>query len=140
MAISQEGLAAERLLSIHGKRLGMDKSDFLVGSKPIREVVTNATTDSSGTNILNHGYHTVSSTTSGGWVVDDPVPGCKVFIGAISASTNAITFNNATVYSTNGVASSSAKFNAIGESITLVGISTASWMCTSNVNAVVFSS
>lgn len=140
MAFSLENLRAKIATSIHGRRLGIDNDGFLVGAKPVRNIVTNATTSTTATDIPNSGYHTVNSTTDGGWDVADPVPGCEVTITAISASTNTLTFNSATVYSTNGIASSQAVMNALGESITLQGVSTSQWVCTSNNSAVVFSS
>lgn len=140
MAQSRAAQQARSRTSIHGKRIGLTHDDYLVGPKQHLNVVTNATTSSSGTNLLNYGFHTINSSTDGNWVLDDPTPGCHVDIVSITASTNQLTFNNSVVYTTNGIASSSATFNAIGEAIHLVGVSTSQWACTSNVNAVAFSS
>ncbi len=140
MAFSLEQLRSLSITNLFGRRLGLDPNGFIVGAKPVREVVTNATTDTTATDIPNHGFHTVSSTTAGGWDVADPVPGCHLTITAISASTNTLTFNSATIYSTAGIESDTAVMNALGESITLQGVSTSQWVCTSNNSAVVFSS
>lgn len=118
--------------SIHGRRVGLTHDDYLVGPKQLKDVVTNATSDTTGTNILNHGFHTVSTTTNDGWVLDDPTPGCRVEIATLTTSTgtHAITPDNATIVSTNGVAGSSISMAALGARISLSGISTSQWLVT----------
>lgn len=142
MAKSLEAHRSDNLTSIHGRRLGLDKDGFLGGCKPVKNTVTNATSDTTGTALLNHGLHTVATTTNDTWSLTDPVPGCEVSITTITTSTGShiVTPAAATIYSTNGVAGDTITFNAMGESITLAGLSTSEWMVTSNVNSVVVSS
>jgi len=130
MATTLANLRAKILTSIHGRRLGLDPDEFLVGQKDIRKVVTNATSDTTGTNILNHGFHTVATTTNDVWALTDPVPGVAVTIATATTSTgnHAIVPAAATIISTNGVAGSSVIMQGIGASVTLMGISTSQWM------------
>lgn len=132
MAHSIENLRSEGITSIHGRRLGLDVNGFLVGAKPVREQVTNATSDTTGTNLTNNGIHTVVTTTNDVWTLTDPVPGCRVFIGTASTSTgiHAIVPAAATIVSSNGVAGSSISLTGLGDSISMVGISTSQWMVT----------
>jgi len=141
MAFSLENLRSNILTSIHGRRLGIDHNGFLVGPKPVRHQVTNATSDTTGTAIPNNGFHTVVTTTNDTWTLTDPAPGCEVTLGAGTVSTGIHTISPvaATIISTNGVAGSGIAFDGPGDSISLVGISTAQWMVTSNSNSVVSS-
>lgn len=142
MAKTQESLRDDIKTSIHGRRLGLDNDAFLVGPKALLSPVTNATSDTTGTALLNHGHHSIATTTDDTWTLADPKEGCMVTITTITTSTGTHTVSpaNATIYSTNGVAGSAIAFNAMGESVTLVGLSTAKWAVTSNVNSVAISS
>lgn len=130
MAFSLDNIRSKILTSIHGRRLGMDVNEFLCGQKDIRKVVTNATSDTTGTNIPNHGFHTVATTTDDVWTLTDPIPGVSVVIATATTSTgdHAIVPAAATILSTNGTAGSSIIMNGIGAEITLRGLSTAVWM------------
>ena len=141
MATSLETLRDKILTSIHGRRLGIDPDGFLVGPKPVRRQVSNATSGTTGTAIPNNGFHTVSTTTDDTWTLTDPVPGCKVDIGTVSTSTGTHTVSPvaATVVSTNGVAGSGIALNGLGDVISLIGISTSQWMVTNNDGCVVSS-
>ena len=44
MAYSLETLRSQKITSIHGRRLGLDKNDYLVGPKAVREQVEDLTT------------------------------------------------------------------------------------------------
>ena len=113
----------------HGRRLGIDRDEFLVGVKDIVKVVNNATITTTGTNLLNHGFHTVASTTTDTWVLDDPIVGCEVTIatGTTSTGLHAIVPVAAKFNSTNGIAGSSIILQGAGASITLIGLTTALW-------------
>lgn len=119
--------------SIHGRRLGLDNSGFMVGVKGLRKQVLAATSDTTGTTIPNNGFHTVVTTTDDGWPLEDPVAGCEVEIGTASTSTgtHTITPAAATIISTNGVAGSAIAMQGVGAFIRMVGISTAQWLVTS---------
>jgi len=135
MAFSLENIRSKILTSIHGRRLGIDPDGFLAGPKPLRQQVTDATVASAaaGTNLANHGVHTVVTSTNTEWTLTDPIPGVAVRIGTNSTSTgnHAIVPAAATITSTNGVAGSSITLQGIGASIELMGISTAQWLVTS---------
>jgi len=53
MAITLDGLRKFIKTSIHGKRLGLDATERLVGPKGLRLAVTNATSASTGTQLPN---------------------------------------------------------------------------------------
>lgn len=133
MALTQEQLRDLALhKSIYGRRLGLDKDDFLVGPKGIRVPVTNATSDTTGTALLNHGFHTVVTTTDDGWTLASPVPGAQVKIvtGSSSTGLHAIVPTNATIISSNGSAGSSITMAGPGAYISLLGNTTAQWIVT----------
>ena len=70
--------------NIHGRRLGMDHDEFLVGVKDVRHVVTNATSATTGTALPNHGLVTIDSTTGDTFTLTAPTPGVSVKIVVIS--------------------------------------------------------
>lgn len=130
MGFSLGQLANRIRTSIHGRRLGLDDADFLVGPKGIRPPITDATSDTTGTALPNHGLVSVISTTDDVWTLSSPVPSCEVtiFCGSSSTGTHAVVPTNATIISSNGVAGSSISMAGAGASITLCGISTAQWI------------
>lgn len=131
MAFSLESLRSKILTSIHGRRLGIDANEFLVGPKGLRHQITNATSATTGTNLTNHGFHTVQSATGAKtWKLDDPVAGCEVTIGTktASAQTQTVTTVAATIVSTQGVTGRSIVMRAAGSYIRLLGISTSQWL------------
>lgn len=119
--------------SIHGRRLGLDNSDFLVGPKGLRGQVTNATSGTTATEIPNNGIASVITTTDDTWLLEAPVPGCNVKLGTGSSSTglHTIGLNGATCVSTNGIASSSIVMQGGGAYVELNGLSTGAWMISS---------
>ena len=133
MAISLTQLANNIRTSIHGRRLGLDNDDCLVGPKQFRRPVTAATSDTTGTALPNYGYVTVTTTTNDGWSLTDPYTGAEVTIvtGSSSTGTHAITPAAATIISSNGVAGSSMSLVGAGAGITLLGLSTSQWVVTS---------
>lgn len=141
MATTLANLRAKILTSIHGRRLGMDPDEFLVGQKDIRKVVTNATSDTTGTNLPNHGISTVITTTNDTWTLTDPIPGAEVTLatGSTSTGTHTITCAAATIYSTNGIEGASVVMSAAGAHAKLFGISTSAWVLTSRASTAVTS-
>lgn len=133
MAFTLEQIRNQIITSIHGRRLGLDKDGFLAGPKEIRTPVTNATSDTTGTVLLNHGVHTVATTTNDVWTLQDPVPGVCVRIATSTTSTgnHSIVPAAATIISSNGTAGSSITMTRHGAFIELTGISTAQWIVTS---------
>jgi len=134
MAISLQGLRDKGFLpSIRGRLLGFDKDEFLVGAKGLRVPVTNATSDTTGTALLNHGVQTVVTTTNDTWTLTDPVPGCLTHIAVGSSSTglHSIVPAAATIISSNGSAGSSMILAGPGAFIVLMGVTTAQWIVSS---------
>lgn len=134
MAISLEQVRDKILTSIYGRRLGLDKDDYLCGFKSQRVAVSNATSDTTGTALAPYGVHTVTTTTDDGWrLTDPPAPGVVVRIATGSSSTglHAVTPVAATIISSNGVAGSSMTLAGAGAYIELTSITTAQWIVTS---------
>lgn len=133
MAYSLEQLRNVILTSVRGRRLGLDHNDYLVGPKDIRKAITNATSDTTGTPLLNYGFHTVTTTTNDTWTLAAPTVGAEVTLvtGSSSTGTHTITPTNATIISTNGVAGASIAMQGAGAHLKLVGISTGQWAVTS---------
>jgi len=129
MALSLEQIRQTMQTSVHGRRLGIDPNDFLIGSKDIVGQVTNATSSTTATTLPNYGYNSVVTTAGDTWTLQSPKVGVKVWIGTASASTktHTITPTGATVYSTNGIASSSIVLHGPGAFIELVGLTTSKW-------------
>ena len=133
MALSLATIRSKILTSIHGRRLGLDSDEFLAGPKGVRQVVTNATSDTTATAIPNHGFVTVVTTTDDGWTLTDPLPGISVRIATNSTSTgtHTVTPAAATINSTNGIAGSAFQLVSQGAYIELTGVTTAVWAVTS---------
>ena len=130
MAILSETLRNLIMTSIRGRRLGLDKDDYLVGQRDIRRQVTNATTATTATALSNYGIHTVVTTTNTVWTLASPVQGVpvKIVTGSSSTGLHAIVPTNATIVSSNGSAGSSITLAGPGAFIELVGDSTSRWI------------
>jgi len=126
MADTQNDQRGEIVTSIHGRRLGLDKNEFLV-TKGTRAGITAATSATTGTVLPNNGVITIDSTTGDTHVIDDPVPGCSLFIVGLSTTgTNTFTASNATFLSCEGTTGGSIQIVGNG-GVHLVGVSTALW-------------
>ena len=110
--------------SIHGRRLGLDHDEFLVGVKGIRKVVTNAT--SSTTTVPNHGHVTLNSTNAHTWTLTDPEIGCEVSFSITSTSTLLMTVTPAaaTFATSGGTTGLSMILQGGGTGVTLIGLTT----------------
>lgn len=133
MAITLEALRSLSLTNIRGRRLGLDHNDFMVGPKDLRKAVSNATSDTTGTTLVNYGFHTVTTTTNDTWKLNSPTPGVevKLMTGSSSTGTHTITPTDATIVSSNGVAGSSIAMQGAGAYLSLIGLTTDSWGVTS---------
>lgn len=130
MAISLQTLRNAIITSIHGRRLGLDINECLVGIRGIRRQQVAGTSDTTATALPNNGFVSVVTTTNDGWVLTDPYVGAQVtlFTGSSSTGTHSISLNNSVGYSTNGIAGSTVQLVGAGASITLLGLTTAIWM------------
>lgn len=138
MSISLTTLRGERNTSIHGRRLALDRNDFITGPKGLREPVFELTSASTAQTLNNHGLTVINvtsavTTATNAWFLPDPVPGGKVTIRsgirgttstdgstAIAIQRASTNFYIESSVHTSGVAVLLAKGNAV----TLAGIST----------------
>ena len=130
MAQSLDEARAKILTSVHGRRLGIDHTEHLAGVKGIRRAVTEATSDTTGTNLPNHGLVSVVTTTADGWILADPEVGCVVRLvtGTTSTGVHTVTCDNATILSS--AQSTMGVISMIGggaQGCVLDGLSTALW-------------
>jgi len=135
MAFTLENIRSAIHVSIKGRKIGITaRNSFLAGPPAMLHPVSNATSDTTGTNLAPYGLHTLATTTDDGWVLTDPPrAGLKVKLATLTTSTgsHAVTPAAATIVSTNGVAGSSMTLQGIGAAIDLISISTAQWLVTS---------
>lgn len=141
MAQSLDTIRKRILTSVHGRRLGIGYDEFLAGVKDIVKVVTNATSDTTGTAIPNHGIASVVTTTNDTWTLTDPIPGVSVDLvtGSTSTGTHTVTCAAAVIQSTNGVEGASVLMSAAGAHCRLTGLTTAIWAVTSRASTAVTS-
>jgi len=136
MAQSLEVNRSKSRTNVHGRRLGMDQDEFLVGVKDVRMVVTNATSDTTGTNLPNHGISSVVTTTNDSWTLTDPIPGVPVRLCTNSTSTgvHTITCAAATINSSNGIAGDGVVLKGAGAYVEMTGLTTAIWQLTARAS------
>lgn len=121
------------LTSIHGRRLGLTNNEQIGGVKGVHRPVTQATSDTTGTALPNHGINVVVTSTDDTWTLTDPFDGAEVTLMTGSSSTGIHTVSPAAavIYSTNGIAGASVKLSGAGAAVSLVGLTTAIWAVTS---------
>ena len=128
MALSISQLRAKIQTSIHGRRMGLDNDDLVSGPKGMRQTVTAATSASTGTQLVNYGIITLTSTETNGteWQIADPIEGGEVTITVTSSSTFAHTITPAAATFVTSISSTGASCILLGggTSVTLVGLST----------------
>lgn len=95
MGYSINQLRNEIITSIHGRRLGLDTAGRLIGHEDIRIPITDATSDTTGTNIAGYGWTTVDTTTDDTWLLSAPVRGSFKYIYTGSTSTGIRTIKRA---------------------------------------------
>jgi len=136
MAQSLDNARSKIKTSVHGRRLGLDNDELLVGVKDIRHVVTNATSDTTGTALPNHGLVSVVTTTNDTWTLTDPIPGVSVKLVTNSTSTgvHTITCAAATINSTNGIEGAGILMYGAGGYAELSGLTTAKWALTARAS------
>jgi len=119
--------------SIHGRRLGLDHDEFLVGVKGVRRVVTQATSSTTGTALPNHGLVSVVTTTNDTWSLTDPEVGCEVKIvtGTTSTGIHTISCAAATIHSSVSSTFGEVVLTGGAMHIELTGLTTALWQVTS---------
>ena len=124
-----EQLRNSILTSVHGRRLGLDHNECLTGVKGVQRPVTQATSDTTGTALPNHGVNVVVTSTDDAWTLTDPFDGAEVTLmtGSSSTGVHTVTCAAAVIYSTNGIAGANVVLTGAGAAMTLRGLSTAIW-------------
>lgn len=146
-----EQLRNSILTSIYGRRLGLNNGDFLVGPKDLAKGIQSLTSGSTATQVTNYGITQLDVTTGAAttassvgsteigcqWQMAAPEPGVAKIIQKVS-STGGSTMPVAVLFGT-GVTAWNSSFassagglmlNAVGQSVTLMGMSTAKWLVT----------
>lgn len=133
MAKLLQSLRDSIITSVHGRRLGIDKDDCLVGPKDmavqVEDISTTAATSASPYGITN--VLTSGSTQTGRYTVQAPIVGVrKTFVlQSTSSGTMQFEFTNATVLGGSLTTAGSTIISLIRQNavVNLVGISTALW-------------
>ena len=140
MALTLATIRNGIITSLHGRRLGFDVNDVLVGSKAIKRPITDATSDTTGTDLPNTGIVSVVTTTNDTWALTAPLAGVEVTIMTGSDSTGEHTIAGSTAAGTAATFQSAESSTGPGivlqggnASMTLVGVSTALWRATSRI-------
>lgn len=136
MALSLESIKSNILTSIFGRRLGLDKDDYLHGPRALREQVQDLTTASSATAVPNYGVTRVTCTGSSQgpvqYLLDAPAIGVEKTLVLASSSTASYQFlttaAGAQVYGSS-LGTTAGVINLLGPTsfVKLVGLSTAIW-------------
>lgn len=95
MAYTIDALRNEIITSIFGRRLGLDPNGLLVGHQDQRIPNTDATSDTTGTNIPGYGWTNVDTSTDDTWLLSAPVRGAMKYIYTGSTSTGIRTIKRA---------------------------------------------
>lgn len=134
MALTLETIRNRILTSIHGRRLGLDRNEQIAGIKGMTRPVTDATSDTTGTDLPNYGILSVVTTTDDTWRLTAPYVGAEVTVMTGSSSTGVHTVAMAAgtvIRSTNGIAGANVVLAGPGAAVNLAGITTALWAVTS---------
>lgn len=82
MTLSIETIRNGILTSMYGRRFGLKLavstdtgSEIMCGPNGFQEPITDATSDTTGTNIKGYGFTTVDTSTDDTWLLDNPIPG-----------------------------------------------------------------
>ena len=128
MAISISTLNKERITSIHGNRLGLDRRDLLL-TQGVRIPCDDATSDTTGTAIKGYGWTNVDTSTNDSWLLEPPVPGAFKYLYMGSTSTGIRTIvredNSFAIRTTANSTGVAIVAQGGGQTIVLYGVSTA---------------
>ena len=129
MAQTLEQIRALVRTTVHGRRLVLSQNEFIAGQRDVIKTLSNATSDTTGTNLANNGYHTVVTTTNDSWTLNDPQVGVSVTIATGSSSTGIHTIvpANATIITSATSTGKSVTLIGGNASVTLFGATTALW-------------
>lgn len=136
MALSLVTLRNSIVTSLFGRRLGIAKavssdanSEYLVGMNGMRVPIQDATSDTTGTNILGYGITTVNTSTDDTWLLDNPIAGIYKHLYFQSTSTGIRTIyrkdNTFAIQTTGSSTGTTIAAQSGGMSLHLIGISSA---------------
>src|SRR5687768_11024474 len=90
MAQSLETLRGSAITSIHGRRMGLDKDETIVGPKDLKRVVQDLTSASTGTALNNYGVVNIAGTSlltsAQVFLLSNPIPGVPVVINNVRSN------------------------------------------------------
>lgn len=95
MALTINSIRNKILTSVFGRRLGLDVDGRLIGHVGSLDPITDATSDTTGTNITGYGVTTVDTSTDDTWLLDGPVKGAFKHLYTGSTSTGIRTIKRA---------------------------------------------
>jgi hypothetical protein len=130
--VSLDTVRSKMITSIHGKRLGLDPNDVLLGPVEFMRPIVACTSDTTGTIMFGAGVYSVDTTTDDGWRLGQPIPGAtvEIFTATTSTGTRTITMGTATTTGTWAMMSSAAITYATivikggGQYLKLIGLTT----------------
>jgi hypothetical protein len=132
MASLLESLKSAIKTSIHGRRLGLDSNDYLVGPPALRQQVEDIDA-STGSSASPHGVTrslTSGSSVTSSYTLQSPIPGVIKTLTLQSTSTGGSQFTatNATIYTaSDGSSAAVVNLYAPGAAVQLLGESTSVW-------------
>lgn len=136
MALSLTTIKNSIVTTLYGRRLGLKKvvaadesSEFLAGVGGLQVPITDATSDTTGTNITGYGVTTVDTSTDDTWLLDNPIAGVEKTLYFGSTSTGIRTVmrkdNTFAIRTTAASTLTTIVVQGGGQSIKLIGISSA---------------
>lgn len=128
MADTNEDMKQDSVTSIHGRKIGLDFDNFIVGPKGIRPGITAATSATTGTALPNYGVVTIDSTTGDSYTLTAPKAGAEVKIIVTSTGgAQTILPVSGTFQSSASSTSGSITLTGGPAGIHLIGLSTSVW-------------
>lgn len=144
-----ETLRNSIITSLYGRRLGFNQNQFLVGPKDIALATQSLTSGSTGTQVINYGITQLDVTTAAAstassvgttelgcaWVMAAPEPGAlktlmkqsstggSTMPVVVTFGTGVTAFNSSFTSTATGV-----MLNAVGQQVTLRGLSATKWL------------
>lgn len=147
-----EQLRNSILVSIKGRKIGLTPGQFLAGPKDLALGIQSLTSGSTATQVTNYGITMLDVTTNAAstasslgtteigsaWTMAAPEPGVRKTVMKVSATlgstmpvvvgfgTGVTAWNSSFLSTATGI-----MLNAVGQEVTLMGITTAKWVVTS---------
>lgn len=142
------------LTSIYGRRIGLDKDEFIVGVKDVLKPYQSLTSGTTATAINNYGVTALDVTTAAAstassvgttevgcsWTMDAPAVGVSKLIYKVSATGGStmpvvVEFGSGVtaIVTTLGTTFTGAMLSGVGQFIQLTGVTTGKWLMTGGV-------